>query len=89
MSEVVETATTGGKGRTLTGRVLSNKMDKTVTVEVTRKVLHPRYHKYVTRSARYKAHDETNVCQEGDVVIIRESRPLSKGKRWVVAERNG
>lgn len=74
-------------GRVLEGRVVSAKMDKTVTVEVTRMVKHPRYRKYITRSNTYKAHDEDNACQENDVVVIRESRPLSKLKRWVVIER--
>jgi small subunit ribosomal protein S17 len=89
MSDVVQTAGASGQGRELSGRVVSNKMDKTVTVEVSRTVLHPRYHKFITRSARYKAHDETNACKEGDFVVIRESRPLSKGKRWTVVGQNG
>ncbi len=74
-------------GRVLEGRVVSTKMDKTVTVEVSRLVQHPRYRKFVTRSQRYKAHDEDNACLDGDTVIIKESRPLSKTKRWVVVER--
>lgn len=89
MSQDVQSAGEPVKGRTLTGRVVSNKMDKTVTVEVTRTIQHPRYHKFIERSARYKAHDEANACQEGDTVVIRESRPLSKSKRWVVVERRG
>lgn len=75
------------KGRVLEGRVVSAKMDKTVTVEVTRTVKHPQYHKYVTRRNTFKAHDEGNECAENDLVVIRESRPLSKTKRWVVVER--
>ena len=73
--------------RVLTGVVLSNKMDKTVSVEVTRRVKHPKYHKYVSRTARYKAHDENNQCNEGDTVMIQESRPYSRTKRWLVIDR--
>jgi small subunit ribosomal protein S17 len=74
-------------GRTLVGRVVSSKTDKTVTVEVTRLVKHPRYRKYISQTKNFKAHDEGNTCQDGDTVVIQESRPLSKTKRWVVAER--
>lgn len=74
-------------GRLLEGRVISAKMDKTVTVEVTRTVKHARYHKYITRRNTYKAHDEDNACEENDIVVIRESRPLSKTKRWTVVDR--
>lgn len=75
------------KGRVLEGRVVSSRMDKTVTVEVTRMVKHPQYRKYISRRKNYKAHDEANDCQEGDTVVIKECRPLSKTKRWVVVER--
>lgn len=75
------------RGRVLEGRVVSSKMDKTVTVEVTRLVKHPRYHKYITRTKTYKAHDDANVCQENDTVVIREVPPISKNKRWSVIER--
>lgn len=68
--------------RTLQGVVRSNKMDKTVVVEVTRRVLHDRYKKYVNRRKRYQAHDENNECREGDVVRIVSSKPMSKLKRW-------
>lgn len=74
-----------GRKRTLVGRVRSDKMNKTVVVEVTRRVLDSRYKKYVVKRARYKAHDEKNECKIGDKVEIIESRPLSKDKRWVVA----
>jgi small subunit ribosomal protein S17 len=74
-------------GRQLTGRVVSSKMDKTVTVAVTRLVKHTRYRKFIQRTKNYKAHDVDNACSEGDLVVIRESRPLSKTKRWVVIER--
>ena len=73
--------------RVLTGRVVSDKMDKTVTVEVTRRIKHPKYHKYVTRRKNFKAHDADNLCKTDDTVVIQESRPLSKTKRWVVIER--
>lgn len=73
--------------RTLVGNVISDKMDKTITVQVTRRVKHATYHKYVTRSKNYKAHDENNECRVDDEVVIQESRPLSRTKRWVVLER--
>jgi small subunit ribosomal protein S17 len=68
------------------GRVVSNKMDKTVVVAVERRVAHPRYGKIVVRTKKYKAHDEENRCQEGDEVRIAETRPLSRTKRWRVVE---
>lgn len=70
--------------RTLTGRVVSNKMDKTVTVLVERKVKHPLYGKIIRLSKKYHAHDEANVYDEGDLVTIEETRPLSKTKSWLV-----
>ena len=73
--------------RTLVGRVVSNKMDKTVVVEVRQKVQHPKYRKYVSRRKTYAAHDEGNACQINDEVVIQESRPLSRTKRWMVIER--
>jgi len=72
--------------RTLTGRVVSNKMDKTVTVLITRRVTHPLYGKIVTRSRKYHAHDETNECHEGDLVTIEECRPVSRSKAWRVTQ---
>lgn len=80
-----ENKTTGR--RRLVGRVISDKMDKTVTVQVLRRVLHPRYRKYVTRRKNYKAHDEQNESKVDDTVVIEESRPLSKSKRWVLIEK--
>ncbi len=71
--------------RTMVGRVRSDKMDKTVVVEVSRRVMDPRYKKFVQKRARYAAHDENNECKIGDKVEIMESRPLSKSKRWVVS----
>lgn len=75
-----------GLRRTMDGRVVSNKMDKTVVVEVITSKRHPLYGKVVRTNKRYKAHDEKNACQIGDQVRIVESRPLSREKRWVVAE---
>ena len=72
--------------RTLIGTVVSDKMEKTVVVEVTRRVLHGRYHKYMTRRKKYKAHDESIAILTGAEVVIEESRPLSRTKRWVVVE---
>ena len=71
--------------RTLIGRVVSDKMDKTVTVLVERKVKHPMYGKVMVRSKKYHAHDENNEYREGDLVTIEECRPLSKTKAWRVA----
>ncbi len=70
--------------RTLVGRVVSNKMDKTVTVLIERRVKHPLYGKYIVKSNKYHAHDETNALNEGDIVEIAESRPLSRTKSWAV-----
>jgi len=70
--------------RTLVGRVVSNKMDKTATVRVERRVKHPVYGKYVVRTTKYHAHDETNQVKEGDLVEIAETRPISKTKAWTV-----
>jgi small subunit ribosomal protein S17 len=75
--------------RVLTGRVVSDKMDKTVTVLVERRVMHPLYKKFIRLSKKYAAHDEANLCKPGDVVDIEECRPLSKRKSWMVIGRNG
>jgi len=75
--------------RVLTGRVVSDKTDKTVTVLVERRVMHPLYKKFIRRSKRYAAHDEANLCKEGDLVAIEECRPVSKTKSWLVVQRNG
>lgn len=72
--------------RTVEGRVVSNKMNKTVTVLVERQVKHPLYGKYIRRSSKLHAHDEDNTCSEGDVVRVSECRPLSKTKNWRVVE---
>ena len=68
--------------RTLQGRVVSDKMDKTITVLVERQVQHPLYGKYIRRSTKVHAHDEANECGVGDVVVVEQSRPLSKSKSW-------
>lgn len=72
--------------RTVIGTVVSNKMHKTIVVEVERKIKHPLYGKYVKRYSKMHAHDEKNVCSIGDVVVIQQSRPLSKTKHWVLVE---
>lgn len=68
--------------REITGRVISNKMDKTITVLVERRVQHPVYNKYINRSTKFHAHDANNECNEGDLVTIAQCRPLSKSKSW-------
>lgn len=68
--------------RTATGKVVSNKMDKTIVVLIERRVKHPLYGKYITRSSKLKAHDENNECQLGDRVVISETRPYSRTKTW-------
>lgn len=75
-----------GSRKTLVGVVVSDKMDKTVVVKVDQIVKHPVYNKYIKRSAKYKAHDEENSCKVGDKVVMVESRPLSKDKRWRVRQ---
>jgi small subunit ribosomal protein S17 len=74
------------KVRIVTGRVVSNKMDKTVSVLVERLVKHPVYGKYIKRSTKFLVHDENNQCQEGDVVSITSCRPLSKNKTFKLVE---
>lgn len=72
--------------RTLTGKVVSSKMDKSITVLIERRVKHPKYGKFVRKSSKIHAHDETNQCREGDVVTIEECRPISKTKAWRLVE---
>lgn len=74
--------------RTVTGRVVSNKMDKSITVMVERFVKHPIYKKFVKRSTKIMAHDASNECQIGDLVTVQESRPLSKRKTWALVTIN-
>ena len=72
--------------RTLTGRVTSNKMDKTITVAIERLVKHPVYGKYIRRTTKLHAHDEHNRCHECDMVTIKQCRPLSKSKSWMLVD---
>lgn len=72
--------------RTVVGQVISDKMNKTIVVQVERKVKHPLYGKYVKRFSKMYAHDETNSCRIGDIVMIKQSRPLSKTKRWALVQ---
>lgn len=72
--------------RVLEGKVVSDKMDKTVTVLVERRFMHPKYKKYIKRSAKYAAHDENNAVKEGEVVQIIECAPISKRKKWAVVQ---
>ncbi len=72
--------------RTLTGKVVSDKMDKTATVLIERKVKHPVYGKYIRRSTKLHIHDENNTCREGDLVTIQECRPYSRTKSWMLVE---
>ena len=80
MSETTETA------RTVTGKVISDKMDKSATVMIERLVKHPVYGKYIRRSTKLHIHDAENTCQEGDMVIIEQCRPISKTKSWRLVE---
>ena len=77
---------TRGMKRQVSGIIISNKMDKTITVKVERRVKHPVYGKIVRMSTKLTAHDEKNECNEGDTVKIMETRPLSKNKRWRLVE---
>lgn len=72
--------------RTVTGKVISDKMDKSITVLFERRVKHPVYGKFITRSSKLHAHDEKNECSAGDMVTIRESRPMSKTKNWTLVK---
>jgi small subunit ribosomal protein S17 len=74
------------KRKSFVGRVISDKMDKTVVLAVTRRIAHSRYNKVVKRTTKYKAHDEKNECKVGDMVRVIETRPISKEKRWKVLE---
>ena len=89
-SDATEAATEGrlafGKKRVLIGRVVSDRMQKTIVVQIERRKLHPLYKKYITRTKKIKAHDETNQCKIGDLVRVVESRPISRDKRWRLAE---
>ena len=85
MSAEISTGTQAVKAEhTLTGRVISTKMDKTISVAIERLVKHPSYGKYVRRTTKLLAHDENNECQEGDTVAIAPCRPLSRRKSWML-----
>jgi small subunit ribosomal protein S17 len=84
MTATEKSEDTRGSRRTITGVVTSDKMDKTVTVSVVRRIRDARFHKFVTRRMKYKAHDENNTVKVGDVVEIIEARPMSRTKRWRV-----
>lgn len=75
-----------GLRKTRVGKVVSNKMDKTITVAVERRLKHPVYGKFIKKTMKLKAHDAENVCSEGDIVKVMETRPLSKMKRWRLVE---
>jgi small subunit ribosomal protein S17 len=79
-------AATEKRTRVVTGKVISNKMDKTVTVLLERRVKHPVYGKYITRSSKIHAHDENNQCNIGDMVTVAETRPISRTKTWKLLE---
>ena len=83
MTEQVEASKAANK---VTGRVISNKMDKTITVLLERRVKHPIYGKFIRRSTKVHAHDENNECREGDTVVVQQCRPLSKTKTWQLVE---
>lgn len=77
-----------GQARTASGTVVSNKMDKTITVSVERLIKHPLYGKYIKRTKKIHVHDPENQCQEGDMVTIEETRPISKTKAWKLSSIN-
>lgn len=85
MAEAQATQKTGARRKTLEGRVVSNKMDRTIVVAVERRSRHPLYRKIVTRTGSFYVHDPQNACNRGDMVRIVETRPLSKTKRWRLA----
>lgn len=84
--EAEQQATERGQRKTRVGHVVSNQMDKTVVVAVIRRYMHPKYKKYVKERLKYKVHDETNDCGVGDKVLIEETRPMSRHKRWRVKQ---
>lgn len=86
MSEVQQTQNDRGRRNEVVGEVISDKMDKTISVKIYRTVKHSKYHKFIKRTSVFKAHDENNEAQIGDRVRIFETRPLSKSKRWKLAQ---
>ena len=81
-----ETTKARGQRKTRQGKVVSDRMDKTIVVQIDERVMHPVYKKYVRKRVKYKAHDEQNTCGIGDRVLLMETRPLSASKRWRVVE---
>ena len=86
MSETKTQAESPATGRQVVGRVISNKMQKTISVMVERQIVHPMYGKRLRRSTVLKAHDEKSECREGDLVSIRECRPISSSKHWMLVQ---
>jgi small subunit ribosomal protein S17 len=86
MSEHIEASVTRNSRKVRVGKVTSNKMDKSIVIMVERKIKHPIYGKFLTKSSKFMAHDENNECGIGDTVRIMETRPLSKRKRWRLVE---
>ncbi len=84
--EATQEESARGQRKTRIGVVVSDKMEKTIVVSITRRYMHPKYKKYVKERARYQVHDPNNDCKIGDRVLIEETRPLSKNKRWKVKE---
>jgi small subunit ribosomal protein S17 len=83
---IEQSTQTQSQSRTIVGKVISNKMDKTIVVEVERKIKHPLYGKYIRRSSKMYAHDGDNQCKIGDLVLIANSRPISKTKHWILVK---
>jgi small subunit ribosomal protein S17 len=86
ISNMENTVETRNSRKVIIGKVLSNKMEKTIVVSVERKVMHPKYGKFIKMTSKFKAHDEKNECSINDVVKVMETRPLSKDKRWRLVE---
>lgn len=86
MENTVESVETRNSRKVIIGKVLSNKMEKTIVVSVERKVMHPKYGKFIKMTSKFKAHDEKNECAINDIVKLMETRPLSKDKRWRLVE---
>lgn len=85
-TEMETTAITRNSRKVIIGKVVSNKMEKTIVVAVERKVMHPKYGKFIKMTSKFKAHDEKNECGMNDIVKVMETRPLSKDKRWRLVE---
>lgn len=86
METTATTATTRNSRKVIIGKVVSNKMEKTIVVSVERKVMHPKYGKFIKMTSKFKAHDEKNECGMNDIVKVMETRPMSKDKRWRLVE---